>query len=78
MDLAQKANRTKKDVQAAMSRPEATSLRHAVESFDAFVDAVVEEIGALKKAGAPKPEPAETFEPDQGRAERDNAEERAL
>ena len=78
MDLAQKANRAKKDVQAAISRPEATSVRHAIESFDAFVDAVVEEITALKKAGAPKPEQAERFEPERGREERDQAEERAL
>ncbi len=65
MDLAQKANRAKKDLQAAVSKPESTSLRHAVESFDAFVDAVVEEIASLKK-GAPTTASAvaETMEPE--------------
>lgn len=62
MDLAQKANRAKKHLQAAVAKPEATSLRHAVESFDAFVDAVVEEIAALKKerASASPAEPSTT------------------
>jgi hypothetical protein len=78
MDLAQKASRAKRDLQAAVSKPEATSLRHAVESFDAFVDAVVQEIAALKKGAAPKTEPAETFEPEDARAERTTAEEQAL
>ena len=50
MDLAQKANRAKRDLQAAVQKPEATSLRHAVDAFDAFVDGVVEEIGQLKAA----------------------------
>ena len=78
MDLAQKANRAKKDLQAAVSKPEATSLRHAVESFDAFVDAVVEEIAELKKSAAPKAVETETFEPDEVRGERTTAEEQAL
>ena len=50
MDLAQKANRVKKELQAAAHKPEETSIRHAVEAFDAFVDGVVEEIGQLKTA----------------------------
>ena len=50
MDLAQKANRVKRELQAATQRPEATSIRHAIEAFDAFVDGVVEEIGVLKAA----------------------------
>ena len=65
MDLAQKASRVKKHLQAAVAKPEPTSLRHAVEAFDAFVDGVVEEIAALKKgmstALVPSPAPAETF-----------------
>ena len=50
MDLAQKANRAKRELQAAAHKPEETSIRHAVEAFDAFVDGVVEEIGQLKAA----------------------------
>ena len=50
MDLAQKANRVKRELQAAAHKPEETSIRHAVEAFDAFVDGVVEEIGQLKAA----------------------------
>jgi hypothetical protein len=50
MDLAQKANRVKRELQAAAHKPEETSIRHAVEAFDAFVDGVVEEIGQLKTA----------------------------
>ena len=50
MDLAQKANRVKRELQAAAHKPEDTSIRHAVEAFDAFVDGVVEEIGQLKAA----------------------------
>lgn len=50
MDLAQKANRIKRELQAATHKPEETSIRHAVEAFDAFVDGVVEEIGQLKSA----------------------------
>jgi hypothetical protein len=50
MDLAQKANRAKRDLQAAVHKPEETSIRHAIEAFDAFVDGVVEEIGQLKAA----------------------------
>jgi len=50
MDLAQKANRVKRDLQAAAHKPEATSIRHAIDAFDAFVDGVVEEIGLLKAA----------------------------
>ena len=38
MDLAQKANRVKKHLQAAVAKPESTSIRHAIDSFDAFVD----------------------------------------
>ncbi|HEX2540000.1 MAG TPA: hypothetical protein VHM00_02845 [Caldimonas sp.] len=73
MDLAQKASRVKKHLQAAVAKPESTSIRHAVESFDAFVDGVVEEIAALKKgmstALTPSPTPAETFTPAEGSAE---------
>ena len=65
MDLAQKANRVKKHLQAAVAKPESTSIRHAMESFDAFVDGLVEEIATLKKgmstALTPSPSPAETF-----------------
>jgi len=50
MDLAQKGNRVKRELQAAAHKPEATSIRHAIEAFDAFVDGVVEEIGQLKAA----------------------------
>jgi len=50
MDLAQKANRVKRELQAAAHKPEETSIRHAIEAFDAFVDGVVEEIGQLKAA----------------------------
>lgn len=50
MDLAQKANRVKRELYAATHKPEETSIRHAVEAFDAFVDGVVEEIGHLKSA----------------------------
>ena len=50
MDLAQKANRVKRELQAAAHKPEETSIRHAIEAFDAFVDGVVEEIGQLKTA----------------------------
>ena len=50
MDLAQKANRVKRELQAAAHKPEESSIRHAVEAFDAFVDGVVEEIGQLKAA----------------------------
>jgi hypothetical protein len=50
MDLAQKANRVKRELQAAAHKPEEISIRHAVEAFDAFVDGVVEEIGQLKSA----------------------------
>jgi hypothetical protein len=50
MDLAQKANRVKRELQAAAHKPEELSIRHAVEAFDAFVDGVVEEIGQLKSA----------------------------
>ena len=50
MDLAQKANRVKRELQAATHKPEDTSIRHAIEAFDAFVDGVVEEIGQLKAA----------------------------
>ena len=50
MDLAQKANRAKRDLQAAAHKPEETSIRHAIDAFDAFVDGVVEEIGQLKAA----------------------------
>jgi len=48
MDLAQKANRVKRELQAAAHKPEESSIRHAIEAFDAFVDGVVEEIGQLK------------------------------
>lgn len=48
MDLAQKANKAKRDLQAAAHKPESTTLNHAVDSFAAFADAVVEEIGKLK------------------------------
>ena len=61
MDLAQKANRVKRELQAAAHKPEETSLRHAIEAFDAFVDGVVEEIGQLKSAlkeGSARPEEA--------------------
>ena len=61
MDLAQKANRVKRELQAAAHKPEETSIRHAVEAFDAFVDGVVEEIGQLKtslKSGSSTPEEA--------------------
>jgi len=50
MDLAQKANRVKRELQAAAHKPEESSIRHAIEAFDAFVDGVVEEIGQLKAA----------------------------
>jgi hypothetical protein len=50
MDLAQKANRVKRELQAAAHKPEETAIRHAIEAFDAFVDGVVEEIGQLKSA----------------------------
>jgi hypothetical protein len=50
MDLAQKANRVKRELQAAAHKPEETGIRHAIEAFDAFVDGVVEEIGQLKAA----------------------------
>ena len=50
MDLAQKANRVKRELQAAAHKPEEMTIRHAVEAFDAFVDGVVEEIGQLKSA----------------------------
>ena len=50
MDLAQKANRVKRELQSAAHKPEEGSIRHAVEAFDAFVDGVVEEIGQLKAA----------------------------
>ena len=50
MDLAQKANRVKRELQAAAHKPEDSSIRHAIEAFDAFVDGVVEEIGQLKAA----------------------------
>ncbi len=50
MDLAQKANRVKRELQAAAHKPEETSIRHAIEAFDAFVDGVVDEIGQLKTA----------------------------
>ena len=50
MDLAQKANRVKRELQAAAHKPQETSIRHAIEAFDAFVDGVVEEIGQLKSA----------------------------
>jgi hypothetical protein len=65
MDLAQKANRAKRELQAAAHKPDETSIRHAVEAFDAFVDGVVEEIGLLKaaaKSGAASE--AETLAPD--------------
>ena len=61
MDLAQKANRVKRELQAAAHKPEETSIRHAIEAFDAFVDGVVEEIGQLKSAlknGSASPEEA--------------------
>jgi len=61
MDLAQKANRVKRELQAAAHKPEETSIRHAIEAFDAFVDGVVEEIGQLKSAlknGSAGPEEA--------------------
>ena len=65
MDLAQKASRVKKHLQAAVAKPESTSIRHAIDSFDAFVDGVVEEIESLKKgmstALTPSSAPAETF-----------------
>ena len=64
MDLSQKANRVKRDLQAAVAKPESNSVRHAIDAFDAFVDGVVEEIAALKKAHAGmRDQPAETFEP---------------
>ena len=50
MDLAQKANRVKRDLQAAVHKPEATSIRHALDAFEAFADGVVEEIGQIKAA----------------------------
>ena len=65
MDLAQKANRVKRELQAAAHKPEETSIRHAVEAFDAFVDGVVEEIGQLKsslKNGASTTTPEEAAE----------------
>ena len=52
MDLSQKANRVKRDLQAAVAKPDSNSVRHAIDSFDAFVDGVVDEIAALKKANA--------------------------
>jgi hypothetical protein len=61
MDLAQKANRVKRELQAAAHKPEETSIRHAIDAFDAFVDGVVEEIGQLKSAlknGAPSAQEA--------------------
>ena len=61
MDLAQKANRVKRELQAAAHKPEANTIRHAIEAFDAFVDGVVEEIGQLKsalKSGSTSPEQA--------------------
>jgi hypothetical protein len=65
MDLAQKASRVKKHLQAAVAKPESTSIRHALDSFEAFVDGVVEEIAALKKgmstALTPSAGSAETF-----------------
>lgn len=50
MDLAQKANRVKRELAAAAHKPEETAIRHAIDAFDAFVDGVVEEIGQLKSA----------------------------
>lgn len=80
MDLAQKANRVKRELQAATQRPEATSIRHAVEAFDAFVDGVVEEIGLLRaaqKAGseataAERPESSESTAPEGAEKELEN------
>ena len=66
MDLAQKAHRVKRELQSATQRPEATTIRHAIEAFDAFVDGVVEEIGVLKaalkegSAATQRPESSET------------------
>jgi len=50
MDLAQKGNRAKRELQSVVHNPGETSVRHALEAFDAFVDGVVEEIGQLKAA----------------------------
>ena len=50
MDLAQKGNRVKRELQSAIHKPEDSSIRHAVEAFDAFVDGVVEKIEQLKAA----------------------------
>jgi hypothetical protein len=64
MDLAQKANRVKRDLHIALSKPDSNSVRHAMVAFDAFVDGVVVELAALKKAAdRSRDEPAETFEP---------------
>jgi len=46
--LAQKGNRAKRELQSVVHNPGETSVRHALEAFDAFVDGVVEEIGQLK------------------------------
>ena len=69
MDLAQKANRVKRELQAATQRPEATSIRHAIEAFDAFVDGVVEEIGLLKAAQKEGSNAAATERPESTTAE---------
>jgi len=63
MDLAQKANRVKRELHAAVSKPDSNSVRHAMDAFDAFVDGVVDEIAALKKAsGSATDESLGTFE----------------
>jgi hypothetical protein len=63
MDLSQKANRVKRDLQTALTKPDSNSVRHAIVAFDAFVDGVVAEILALKKTTASENgTPPETFE----------------
>ena len=60
MDLAQKGTRVKRELQSAVHQPAETSVRHALEAFDAFVDGVVEEISQTKAALKNGSEPAET------------------